>query len=104
MPTTADLETYFVECRARDGILYVPEFWLGQSRAQVVKGIQSGQVWRPNAVIYLNPVEGVCRDVTEDVMHDVAALARDEGYLHAEALEWIERVDPELANAIRWAA
>ena len=54
---------------------YLPEQSVSSlDRATVVKDIADGQYEDLIQVIELNPVEGTCRDVTEDIAWEVSAI------------------------------
>lgn len=54
---------------------YFPEQNVSETdRASVVKDIADGQYGWLQRVFELNPVEGTCRDVTEDIAWEVSAI------------------------------
>ena len=60
---------------ADKGGAYLPERKLSDlDRATVIKDIAGGQYEDLIQVIELNPVEGTCRDVTEDIAWEVSAI------------------------------
>ncbi len=69
-----DHMAYIVVCDSGNGG-YLPERKLSDlDRATVVKDIADGQYEGLTQVIELNPVEGICRDVTEDIAWEVSAI------------------------------
>lgn len=54
---------------------YFPEQNVSETdRASVVKDIAEGQYGWLQRVLELNPVEGICRDVTEDIAWEVSTI------------------------------
>lgn len=104
---TADTECHIVQCRALDGTLYIRECDPSQSLEQIASDILSGEIERPVAVIYFNPFEGVCRDVTEDCARLIGDMSRDM-VISRGALDLIEEVIgldvADEVRAISWAA
>lgn len=49
------------------------------SRLQVVADLFTGEITRPLEILECNPVEGTCRDVTEDIAREVYAHIHDRG-------------------------
>ena len=69
-----DHMAYIVLVAHRSGE-YLPEQNVSSlDRATVVKDIADGQYEDLIQVIELNPVEGTCRDVTEDIAWEVSAI------------------------------
>lgn len=59
---------------------YLPEQSLADmDRKTVVRDIAAGQYEGPIQVLEINPVEKICRDVTEDIAQDVLASWADDG-------------------------
>lgn len=74
MPAIKDHMIYLVVAADKDGA-YLPERKLSDlDRATTVKDIADGQYEDLIQVIELNPVEGICRDVTEDIAWEVSAI------------------------------
>lgn len=74
-----DHMAYIVVCESGDGG-YLPERKVSDlDRATVVKDIADGQYEGLTQVIEINPVEGTCRDVTEDIAWEVSALWSRDG-------------------------
>lgn len=74
-----DHMAYIVVCDGSDGG-YLPERKVSDlDRATVVKDIADGQYEGLTQVIEINPVEGTCRDVTEDIAWEVSALWSRDG-------------------------
>lgn len=68
----ADQMLYFVKADfGRLGMVFLETDPDRNSRVQVIADIASGEIRNPNTVLECNPVEGTCRDVTEDVARDV---------------------------------
>jgi len=74
-----DHMAYIVLVAHRSGE-YLPEQNVSSlDRATVVKDIADGQYEDLIQVIELNPVENICRDVTEDIAWEVSALWSRDG-------------------------
>ena len=74
-----DHMAYIVLVAHRSGE-YLPEQNVSSlDRATVVKDVADGQYEDLIQVIELNPVEGTCRDVTEDIAWEVSALWSRDG-------------------------
>lgn len=74
-----DHMAYIVLVAHRSGE-YLPEQNVSAlDRATVVKDIADGQYEGLTQVIEINPVEGTCRDVTEDIAFEVSALWSRDG-------------------------
>ena len=74
MPAIKDQMIYLVVAGHKAGD-YLPERNLSDlDRATTVKDITDGQYEDLIQVIELNPVEGICRDVTEDIAWKVSAI------------------------------
>lgn len=74
-----DHMAYIVLVAHRSGE-YLPEQSVSElDRATVVKDIADGQYESLTQVIEINPVEGTCRDVTEDIAWEVSALWSRDG-------------------------
>jgi hypothetical protein len=79
MPAIKDQMIYLVVTADQDGAS-LPERKLSDlDRATTVKDIASGQYEDLIQVIECNPVEGICRDVTEDIAWEVSALWSADG-------------------------
>lgn len=95
---------YFVLCGPGT---YAPERNLSDmDRATTVRDIATGQFEGVVQVLECNPVEGICRDVTEEIMNAVCELWADDG---DEVKDWqfniIEQTRGfEAANAFARAA
>ena len=92
MPAIKDQMIYLVIGTDKDGA-YLPERKLSDlDRATTVKDIAAGQYEDLIQVIELNPVEGICRDVTEDIAWEVSALwSRDGEPLSDRQRDFIEQ-------------
>jgi hypothetical protein len=97
-----DVDTYIVTRRSLDGTLHVVETDAQLTFEQASEYIFKGEWDRVVSVQAYNPVEGWSQDRTEDAALEVARWARDEGYLPRPALEFVDAVDQELANEVRW--
>lgn len=74
MPAIKDQMIYLLVAADKGGA-YLPERKLSDlDRATTVKDIADGQYEDLIQVIELNPVEGTCRDVTEDIAWEVSAI------------------------------
>lgn len=74
MPAIKDQMIYLLVAADKGGA-YLPERKLSDlDRATTVKDIAAGQYEDLIQVIELNPVEGICRDVTEDMAWEVSAI------------------------------
>lgn len=74
MPAIKDQMIYLVIGTDKDGA-YLPEQRISDlDRATVIKDIADGQYEDLIQVIECNPVEGICRDVTEDIAWEVSAI------------------------------
>lgn len=74
MPAIKDQMIYLVIGTDKDDA-YLPERKLSDlDRATVIKDIADGQYEGLIQVIECNPVEGICRDVTEDIAWKVSAI------------------------------
>ena len=74
MPAIKDQMIYLLVAADKGGA-YLPERKLSDlDRATTVKDIAAGQYEDLIQVIELNPVENICRDVTEDIAWEVSAL------------------------------
>lgn len=74
MPAIKDQMIYLLVAADKGGA-YLPERKLSDlDRATTVKDIAAGQYEDLIQVIELNPVEGTCRDVTEDIAWEVSAI------------------------------
>jgi hypothetical protein len=72
----ADLDSYLVLCDfGRAGLAYVETDPSEADQMTVIRGLLQGQYESPQQVIALNPAEGWCRDVSEDVAEQVLAHA-----------------------------
>ena len=79
MPTIKDHMTYIAICGSRSGS-YVRERNLAETdRKLIVADIASGEIEDMVQVLEINPVEGTCRDVTEDIARDVMTVWANEG-------------------------
>lgn len=97
-----DIDSHLIQCRASDGSLYFAEVEPGLTLKQAAELIRKGEYDRVVSVVAFNPVEKWSRDVSEDVALEVAALARDEGFVSRAGLEFIDGQDQEVGNAVRW--
>jgi len=96
-----DIDSHLIEARANDGTLYFAEVEPGLTFAQAVALIMSGNVTHPVSVLSFNPVEGWCRDVTEDAARELANNSRGE-VITTDAIEFIERhAGFDIANEVR---
>lgn len=78
--TVPDQTLYFVQCDyGRIGKAFVETDPDKNSRLQVIADIFTGQIERPVQILECNPVEGTCRDVTEDIARDLSAHIQDAG-------------------------
>jgi len=74
MPAIKDQMIYLVAAGHKDGG-YLPERKLSDlDRATTVKDVADGQYEDISQIIECNPVEGTCRDVTEDIAWEVSAI------------------------------
>jgi hypothetical protein len=79
-PATSDQTLYFVKADfGRLGKAFVETDPDANSRLQVVADIFTGEIKNPLQILECNPVEGICRDVTEDIARDVYAHVHDRG-------------------------
>lgn len=70
---------YIVVCESGGGA-YLPERKVSDlDRATVIKDIADGQYEGLTQVLEINPAEGICRDVTEDIAWEVSALWSRDG-------------------------
>lgn len=61
------------------------------SEASVTEDIASGQIEHVEAVYQFNPVEGTCRDISEDVARTVLGIhLDDDGEVGAGVIEFLE--------------
>lgn len=89
----ADHMTYFVICKARSGGAYIVERDLSDcDRATTIADIARGEFDGFAQVLECNPVEGICRDTTEDIAWAVSAIwAGDNEPLTRWQRDFIER-------------
>ena len=79
MPAIKDQMIYLMIGTDKDGA-YLPERKLSDlDRATVIKDIADGQYEGLTQVLEINPAEGICRDVTEDMAWEVSALWSRDG-------------------------
>jgi hypothetical protein len=79
-PASPDQMLYFVKADfGRLGKAFVETDPDRNSRLQVVADIFTGEIRSALQVLECNPVEGTCRDVTEDIARDVYAHVHDRG-------------------------
>ncbi len=104
MAQTHDIDSHMILCRSLDGSLYFAETEPGLTLKQAAELIRKGEHDRIVSVFAFNPAEGWSQDRTSDVALEVAALARDEGFLSPQGIEFIDSIDEEVGNTIRWAA
>jgi hypothetical protein len=78
--SSSDQMLYFVKADfGRLGQAFVETDPDSNSRLQVVADIFTGEIKNPLQILECNPVEGTCRDVTEDIARDVRAHVYDRG-------------------------
>ena len=73
-----DVDSHVIIACADDGATYIAETDVGLTLRQAAEMIASGEVARPQFVWSFNPVEGWCRDVSEDVAREVAHIRRND--------------------------
>lgn len=106
MTSNADRMIYLVTV-AHQGGAYMPERDVADlDRATTVKMIAQGQFEGPTQVLECNPVEGICRDVTEDMARDVMTVWANEA---EPLLDWqfdflAQHVSVQAALSFRRAA
>lgn len=88
-----DHMAYIVVCDSSDDA-YLPERKLSDlDRATVIKDIADGQYEGLTQVLEINPTEGTCRDVTEDIVWEVSELwSRDGEHLSDWQQDFIEQI------------
>lgn len=78
MPAIKDRMTYLAICSSKSGT-YVRERDVADTdRKTTVADIASGEIEDMVQVLELNPVEGTCRDVTEDIAREVMTVWANE--------------------------
>lgn len=74
MAINNDRQIFFVLCDfGRHGLEWVVRDPANMSRRETIIDIQSGELRDVIQVLECNPVEGICHDVTEDVLAEAAA-------------------------------
>lgn len=93
MPAIKDQMIYLVVAADKDGD-YLPERCVSDlDRATTVKDIADGRYEDLIQVIECNPVEGICRDVTDDIAWEVSAIwSRDGQSLSDWQRDFIEQI------------
>jgi hypothetical protein len=106
MAKITDQMVYLVVMDHKSGA-YFPEQSVAETdRKTVVRDIASGQYDGLLQVLELNPVEGICRDVTEDICREVMNTFANEGEpLTAWQYEFVDlHVGTAAANSFARAA
>jgi len=106
MPAIKDQMTYIAVCNSKTGN-YVRERDVADTdRRTTVADIASGEIEDVVQILELNPVEGTCRDVTEDIARDVmTAWADDAEPLLCWQYEFVEQfVSMQAAQSFQRAA
>ena len=93
-PASSDQMLYFVKADfGRLGQAFVETDPDRNSRLQVVADIFTGEITNPLQILECNPVEGTCRDVTEDIARDIYAHVHDRGEpCPAHLRDWFDLV------------
>lgn len=76
----SDQMIYFVLCQYNSGLEWAARDPANMNRRETIIDIQSGELPNVVTVLECNPVEGICHDVTDDVLREAAA-----GYVSLEA-------------------
>lgn len=66
-----DRSFYFVLCQYKSGLAWAEREPANMTRRETVIDIRSGELPDVVRVLECNPVEGICRDVTEDILAEV---------------------------------
>lgn len=106
MPAIKDQMTYIAVCSSKTGN-YVRERDVADTdRKTTVADISSGEIEDVVQVLEVNPVEGTCRDVTEDIAREVmTAWANDAEPLLDWQFDFVEQfVSMQAAQSFRRAA
>jgi hypothetical protein len=69
-----DLMLYFVLCQYNSGPAWAERDPANMNRRETVIDIRSGELPNVLMVLECNPVEKICRDVTEDVLAEANEL------------------------------
>jgi hypothetical protein len=69
-----DTMIYFVMCQYKSGPAWAERDPANMSRRETVIDIRSGELPNVLMVLECNPVEGICHDVTEDVIEEANQL------------------------------
>jgi hypothetical protein len=64
--------TYLVQCRYRDGLYWAERDAGDTDRATTVAHIRNGNLPNVVTVLECNPVEKICRDVTDDLIAEAS--------------------------------
>jgi len=76
---TVDFNMHLVLCDfGTSGVAYVETDPSEADETTIVRNIINGQYDRPKQVLALNPAEGWCRDVSEDIARRVLQVAEKE--------------------------
>jgi hypothetical protein len=82
MAIIKDRMIYVVVSAHKDGALLSERNVCDLDRATTIKDIATGQFGEVDQVLECNPVEGTCRDVTDDILTAVEAFDSEDGLLH----------------------
>ena len=63
-----DQMTYLVQCKYRDGLYWAERDAGDTDRATTITHIRNGNLPNVQLVLECNPVERICRDVTDDLL------------------------------------
>jgi hypothetical protein len=91
--SNTDADLHFVLCDfGRLGLAFVETDRSEADQTTIVRTMIEGQYERPQQVIALNPAEGWCRDVSEDIAQLVLAKAeREHSTLGEGTRDFVER-------------
>jgi hypothetical protein len=83
-----DRMIYFVLCQYKSGLSWAERDPANMSRRDTIADIMTGNLPDVVMVLECNPVEIICRDVTEDILAEAGVVDIDAPLTGQDAIDW----------------